>query len=168
MGASFSACGLGGEAAAGTGPNGAADNWRGQRMNKLRVARCSCGSISAMVSAEPSFTVLCHCIECQRRTGSPFGVLAYFRREDVLLEGASKSYKRKVEGAERTVTDYFCPNCGSTVYCTLDLRPQHIGIAVGNFADPTVGRPVRSVWTRHKHEWVTLPPDIPAFAQAAK
>ncbi len=118
-----------------------------------------------MVSAEPSFTVLCHCIQCQRRTGSPFGVGVYFRREDVKLEGTPKTYTREVEGTDRTLTNYFCPECGGTVYWMLDLRPQHIGIAAGNFADPEFGRPKRSVGTQHKHDWIILPPEIPAFPQ---
>jgi hypothetical protein len=54
------------------------------------------------------------------------------------------------------------------VYWTLDLRPNHIGIAVGQFADPDFAKPTRVVWTQHKHAWITLPPDVPAFAQAVK
>lgn len=137
-------------------------------MSKTRVARCACGGISATTEGEPTFVVQCHCTECQRRTGSPFGVLAYFRRQNVALEGAPKTYTRRVGDSERTVTDYFCPNCGGTVYCTVDLRPQHVGIAVGNFADPAFVAPARSVWTQHKHHWVSLLPDIPSFARAAK
>ncbi len=132
-------------------------------MSKTRVAQCSCGGISATVAAEPSFAVLCHCVHCQRRTGSPFGVGVYFRREDVTLDGVPKSYTRSVEGTDRSLTNFFCPNCGGTVYWTLDLRPQHIGIAAGSFADPAFGKPARSVWTQHKHEWVIVPPEIPAY-----
>jgi len=48
-----------------------------------------------------------------------------------------------------------------------DLRPQQIGIGIGHFADPTFNPPARAVWTQHMHEWVTFPPDIPTFPQAA-
>jgi hypothetical protein len=133
-----------------------------------RIAQCACGGISATAEGEPRFVVLCHCIQCQRRTGSPFGVGAYFHKEDVRLAGTPKPYRRMVEGTERTLTNYFCPDCGSTVYWTLDLRPQHIGIALGSFADSSFGPPTRSVWTEHKHEWITLPPDMPAFPQQAR
>ena len=132
-----------------------------------RVAQCACGGISATTEGEPRFVVLCHCTQCQRRTGSPFGVGVYFHKEDVRLAGAPKTYKRTVEGTERSLTNYFCPDCGGTVYWTLDLRPQHIGIALGNFANPAFAAPTRSVWTQHKHEWVSLPPDIPAFPRQA-
>jgi len=135
-------------------------------MGAKRIAQCACGGLQATTDGEPEFVVLCSCMQCQRRTGGPFGVGAYFPRGAVRLSGATKTFVRTVDGSERTVTNYFCPDCGGTVYWTLDLRPQHIGIAVGNFADPAFQSPGRAVWTQHKHDWVILPPEIPAFPQA--
>ncbi len=105
-------------------------------VTNARVARCACGGVSATTEGEPEFVVLCSCTYCQRRTGSPFGVGAYFLRDRVKLAGATKTFMRGVEGTSRTLTNHFCPDCGGTVYWTLDLRPDHIGIAVGHFADP--------------------------------
>ena len=132
----------------------------------IRTAQCACGAVSARTDGDPDLVVLCHCTACQRRTGSPFGVGAYFKRDAVQLHGATKTFVRKVEESERTIVTHFCPECGGTVYWTLDLRPQHIGIAVGNFADTGFNPPTRSVWTQHKHEWIVLPSDIPVFEQA--
>jgi hypothetical protein len=132
-------------------------------VTKTRVAQCACGGVSATTEGEPDIVVLCHCTACQRRAGSPFGVGAYFQRHAVTLAGATKTFVRTVEGSTRTVTNHFCPNCGATVYWTLDLRPQHIGIAVGNFADPAFKRPMRAVWTQHRHEWITVPADMPTY-----
>lgn len=134
---------------------------------KTRVASCACGGVSATVHGEPELVSLCNCLECQRRTGSPFGVGAYFPRGAVTLAGATKTFMRKVEGSDRTVTNHFCPDCGGTVYWMLDLRPQHIGIAVGHFADPAFKAPTRAVWMQHKHEWIAFPPQMPGFPQAA-
>ena len=137
-------------------------------VTNARVARCACGGVSATTEGEPEFVVLCSCTYCQRRTGSPFGVGAYFLRDRVTLAGATKTFVREVEGTSRTLTNHFCSDCGGTVYWTLDLRPDHIGIAVGHFADPAFKRPTRIVWAQHKHEWVTFPPDVLTFPQAAK
>jgi hypothetical protein len=134
---------------------------------ETRVAQCACGGVSATAEGEPDLVVLCSCVACQRRTGSPFGVGAYYKRGTVRLAGATKTFVRKVEGSDRTVTNHFCPDCGGTVYWTLDLRPQHIGIAVGSFGDPAFNPPMRAVWTEHKHEWVVLPPHMPAFSRSA-
>ncbi len=132
-----------------------------------RVAQCACGGVSATADGEPEIVVLCSCTQCQRRTGSPFGVGAYFLRDAVELTGTTNTFVRGVEGSDRTITNHFCPVCGATVYWTLDLRPRHIGIAVGHFADPAFKPPTRAVWMQHKHEWITLSLDIPTFPQAA-
>src|SRR5262245_15411324 len=81
------------------------ESHEGERMaEEKRVARCACGGLSVTVQGEPEFVVLCHCTQCQRRTGSPFGVGAYFLRSAAALNGASKTFVRAVEGSERTVT----------------------------------------------------------------
>ena len=44
-----------------------------------RTAHCSCGALRVEVSADPDAVGVCHCGECQRRTGSVFGVGAFFQ-----------------------------------------------------------------------------------------
>jgi len=71
-----------------------------------RIARCCCGSLRAEAAGEPAVVLACHCTECQRRTGSPFGVGTYFRKEQVRTEGPSKVYERG------SVTDQLTPATG--------------------------------------------------------
>lgn len=104
---------------------------------------------------------LCHCIECQRRTGSPFGVGAYYEAAQVSLSGLSHVYEREVEG--RKLSFHFCPACGSTVYWRTANHPGRYGIAVGAFADPHFPPPARSVFERSRHVWVGVPESIPGF-----
>jgi len=52
-----------------------------------RIAHCCCGSLRAKATGEPAFVGACHCTECQRRTGSPFGVGTLFPKEQVRIEG---------------------------------------------------------------------------------
>jgi hypothetical protein len=99
-----------------------------------RTAHCSCGALRVEVSGEPDAVVACHCGECQRRTGSVFGVGAYFKKEHVQTEGPYNTHVRDApEG--RKVRNHFCPTCGTTVFWEADLRPDNIGVAVGTFGD---------------------------------
>jgi hypothetical protein len=41
-----------------------------------RIAHFCCGSLRGEATGEPVFVAACHCMECQRRTGSPFGAFA--------------------------------------------------------------------------------------------
>jgi len=123
-----------------------------------RVAQCQCGQLRAVATDEPDFVVMCHCIECQRRTGAVFGTGAYYEKSRVRIEGASKLYTR--DGQEgRKFRIHFCPNCGSSIYWDGDFRLTHYGIAVGAFADPTFPSPSISVYERSKHSWVEVPLD---------
>jgi hypothetical protein len=63
-----------------------------------RMARCSCGSLRAEVSADPIYVIASHCGECQRRTGSVFGVAAYYKKEQVHINGpkCSSAQHRKI------------------------------------------------------------------------
>jgi hypothetical protein len=58
---------------------------------------------------------------------------------------------------------HFCPTCGTTVFWEADLRPDHIGVAVGAFHDPNFPRPTASVWEESKHGWVAFTHDLAHF-----
>jgi hypothetical protein len=127
-------------------------------------AECQCGQLTAGLPDRPLLTIACHCVACQRRTGAPFGVLSYYRADQVSLEGTAKSYTR-VSAEGNAVDTGFCPNCGSTVYVRLAKQPALIGVAVGAIADPASSAPVWSVWEESRHHWVDIPGDVQHFPQ---
>ena len=80
-----------------------------------REASCSCGQLRVTVEGEPVRVSVCHCLACQRRTGSAFGYQARFPIEVFEIEGDYKEHVRySDEGEERRSS--FCPECGSTVF----------------------------------------------------
>jgi hypothetical protein len=115
-------------------------------------------------SGEPSFVVACHCTECQRRTGSVFGVSAYFAKTQITPGGTSKTYIRDGQDG-RKLHIRFCPDCGTSVYWEAEFRPGHIGVAVGAFADPHFPAPVRSVWEQSRHPWTGFEHNPAGFAR---
>ena len=128
-------------------------------------ARCQCGALRARIDggARP-FTTLCHCIQCQLRTGSPFGAVAYFRKELVRIEGDAREFTRG-SAAGTTLTSGFCPNCGSTIYILLEKNADLLGVPVGAFGDIGFSTPDVAVWGDEKHHWVELPETIRQFAR---
>lgn len=118
-------------------------------------ARCSCGAVALSLSGAPSLVAACHCIDCQRRTGAPFGVGAFYPADAVTISGAPKEFVRD-GGSGAKIRNYFCPDCGSTVYWRADRRPTMIGIAIGAIADPRFPAPVMSVFEQSKHDWVAI------------
>jgi len=110
--------------------------------------------------------VVCHCTWCQRRTGSVFGVGAYFPREKVEVRGEHHSFDRAAPQG-RAILNRFCPECGCNVFWFGDLFPDLVGVAVGCFADATFPEPDRAVWAQHAHPWVSLAPEVSQFTQMA-
>ena len=123
-----------------------------------RVASCSCGQLKATVSAEPLRISMCHCLACQKRTGSVFGAQARFPRAGVVLEGRATTYVR-IGDSGSAAAFYFCPECGATVYYMPEQLPDVIAIPVGAFADPTFPAPRFSVYEVRRHPWVSCPAD---------
>ena len=123
-----------------------------------RRAACSCGQLHLDVDGEPSRIWTCHCLECQRRTGAVAGNLARFHRDQIAFHGEATAWKRRGESG-KTLTSYFCPTCGSTIYFASEAFPDFVAVAVGNFADPDFPPPTLSVWEQTRHGWVSLPAD---------
>lgn len=124
-----------------------------------RIATCSCGQLQARVTGDPVRLSVCHCLACQRRTGSVFGAQARFVSTAVTISGRCSEYVRT--GDEGTRARFrFCPDCGSTVYWTPDGMDDPVAIAVGAFADPQFPGPTVSVYEERMHAWVSMPADI--------
>ena len=102
---------------------------------------------------------VCHCLACQRRTGSVFGAQARFPREAVTISGQGTEFVRVGDEGTR-ITFTFCPVCGSTVFYTGAGREEAIAIPVGAFADPTFLAPAFSVYEERMHSWVNMPQDM--------
>ena len=121
-----------------------------------RTATCSCGQLRAVCRGEPLKVSLCHCLECQKRTGSTYGIAAFYRRDEVTTTGRTSTYSRGSD-AGYAVVHRFCPDCGSTVFWEPERMPDLVAIGVGSFADPAFPLPTQSVWVEHRHPWVRDP-----------
>jgi hypothetical protein len=122
-----------------------------------REATCSCGQLRVEADGDPVRISMCHCLACQRRTGSVFGAQARFPRDRVRIEGQHTDYVRlSDEGDERIF--HFCPECGSTVFYELAGLPDVVAIPLGAFADPAFPQPRVSVHESRRHPWVQPPP----------
>jgi hypothetical protein len=127
-----------------------------------RVASCSCGQLTAQVVGEPVRISICHCLSCQRRSGSVFAAQARYPRGNVTISGQSTSYVR-VGDEGPGARFHFCATCGTTVYYEPISLPDFVAIPIGVFADPNFPTPSVSVYESRKHQWVVPPPDAEHF-----
>src|SRR5689334_13113056 len=125
-----------------------------------RTASCSCGQLRIQVHGEPRAGI-CHCLACQRRTGSVFSALARFPAPFEVF-GSATEYLRVGDQGARFIFR-FCPICGTTVFHTEEGVSDSVSVAVGAFADPTFPAPRVSVYDSRRHPWVQLPPGTMSF-----
>lgn len=118
----------------------------------MPVATCQCGQLKAHCKGNAARISMCHCLACQRRTGAPFSANSRFAREAVRTEGESNSWAREADTGN-SVTQHFCPSCGTTVWWELSGFPDVIAVANGLFADPAYPPPTVCVWGESRHPW---------------
>lgn len=127
----------------------------------VRTASCSCGQLRIRLEGEPLGVGVCHCLACQRRTGSVFAALAAFAMP-YRVTGTATEYVRVGDQGAR-FTFRFCPICGTNLFHTEEGNDRSVSVAVGALADPAFAPPRVSVYDSRRHSWVQLPPGTQRF-----
>ncbi len=125
------------------------------------TASCRCGQLTAVAHGDPVRVSVCHCLACQKRTGSVFSTQARWPVDCVETSGQSKAWTRTADSGQ-TTTYHFCPNCGSTVHYSGGNFPDVVAIPLGALDDPyIVDSPDYSVWEARRHDWLEIiDPDV--------
>ena len=127
-----------------------------------RRAACSCGQLHLSIEGDPARISMCHCLACQRGTGSVFAALASYNAP-YTVSGNATEYARTGDQGARFIFR-FCPICGTSLFHTEEGVNESVSVAVGAFADPEFPPPQVSVYDNRRHPWVVLPEGITRFA----
>ncbi|QQP94651.1 GFA family protein [Lysobacter enzymogenes] len=123
-----------------------------------RTASCACGQLSLACEGEPLRISICHCLACQRRTGSAFSYQVRYPEASVAVQGETREFVKAGDSGNRARFG-FCPHCGSTVFWRPEALPGIVLVAAGAFADPAFPPPPQvSVYGERRHAWVVVPP----------
>jgi hypothetical protein len=126
------------------------------------TGRCLCGAVAVTIKAEPIGGGQCHCKDCQRASGTGHMSLAFFRRDDVTVTGATRSFSVKAESGNIN-TRHFCPQCGGRILGENSARPGLVGLPVGIVDDNAWFKPQRVVYVKDRPGWDVTATDIPNF-----
>ena len=107
------------------------------------------------MQGEPNKVSLCFCAQCRKRTGSAFGIVAFFDRAAVRAEGEAASHTRAADGGH-VVTFHFCPTCGSSLWWEPSRKPDMVGVAAGAFDEGPVPPPDQAVNREGQPGWLRL------------
>ncbi len=108
---------------------------------------CYCGAIVFEAEVDPAKTVVCHCTDCQKLTGTVYRHSVPARAEALtLLSGKPKVFvKTAASGNKRAHS--FCGNCGSPVFAGAAEGPATtFVIRVGTLDERALLPPMREIW----------------------
>jgi hypothetical protein len=124
---------------------------------------CSCGAVRYRLTGAPMFVHCCHCLDCQRQTGSAFVLNALIETDRVeRLAGEPEPVSMPTDSG-RPHDIYRCPKCRVAVWSDYGRRRIMLFVRVGTLDDPSALAPDVHIYTRSKLPWVTLPKNVPAF-----
>ena len=123
---------------------------------------CACGAVRYRLTSDPLFVHCCHCLNCQRQTGSAFvlNILVEAERVELLAGEPQPVDVPRDDGSTQRV--YRCPACKVAVFSEYG-QPQVWFVRAGTLDDPRGVEPDVHIYTRSKVGWVTLPDSVPAF-----
>ncbi|HKX78657.1 MAG TPA: GFA family protein [Novosphingobium sp.] len=124
--------------------------------------RCACGRVELAISGEPLQARQCWCRQCQKiAAGGPTNN-AIFHTDDVTITGelASHGY---VAASGNTLSHWFCPSCGSSIYAQSSARPHLKTVRLGVLDTPHGIRPKMAIWTDDAPRWAVIDPALAQF-----
>ena len=124
---------------------------------------CQCGAIRYSIDGEVYRLNVCHCRDCQRQSGSAFGMSLIIRPDAFRLgSGTLKEFQTTADSGRRK-TCAFCPECGVRIY---NATSALMAIKAGTLDDTSSLNPDAHYWTKRKQSWTPLPAEIPCFEES--
>ena len=124
---------------------------------------CACGVVRFRLKSAPMFVHCCHCLDCQRQTGSAFVLNALIETDRITLLSGTLEPVGVPTDSGRPHDIYRCPVCRTAVWSDYGRRPALKFVRVGTLDNPAALSPNVHIYTRSKQPWVALPEGVPAF-----
>jgi len=124
---------------------------------------CGCGEVRYRLGSEPLFTHCCHCLNCQRQTGSAFVVNVLIEADRVELLAGEPQPVDIPRGGGKNQRIFRCPTCQVAVFSSYTSAGIRF-VRAGTLDDPSLVTPDVHIFTRSKLPWVALPDAVPAFS----
>lgn len=130
--------------------------------NHFATGHCQCGQVKYTISAAPVRMAQCHCDDCRRSSGTGHISNAFFKKDDVVIDGDTSSHE-SVTDSGATLTRYFCPECGSRLFGTNNNNANLISVTAGTVDNSEWFKPDLVVYRRSKPDWDLMDGDIATF-----
>ena len=131
-------------------------------MSVPREGGCACGAVRYRLASDPLFTHCCHCLNCQRQTGSAFVINLLIEADRIELLAGEPVPVDVPRGGSQKQRIFRCPSCQVAVFSRYTRATMRF-VRGGTLDDPSSIEPDVHIYTRSKLPWVVLPASTPAF-----
>ena len=125
--------------------------------------RCVCEAVQYRVAGEPLTVYGCHCTDCQKRSGSAFGISMWVRRADIEVTKGTPATLELVGVDGKPRHTRICARCATRLWSERPDRAEIAVIRAGTLDDTSWIRPVAHIWTRSAQPWFAFPEGVPRF-----
>ena len=133
-------------------------------MTAKLAGSCLCGAIRYGVGVPVTELRACHCVHCQKTSGSGGSVNAVIPSSAfTITQGAPKRYAALADSG-RTLYRYFCGDCGSPIYSQRAATPETVVVRAGTLDDAPDMKIATTIWTRSKRPWAGIEPSSRQFS----
>ncbi|MGF7111466.1 hypothetical protein QF017_000951 [Pseudomonas laurylsulfatiphila] len=134
-------------------------------MSVLFSGGCACKAIRYECSAVPIYSLNCHCLDCQRATGSAYSSVRIVPASAVRILSGELRYHVVKSDAGHEVRRGFCPDCGSPTLGEIVERPEVVLINCGSLDDPSQYPPSMDFYTSRAQPWDIMDPALMKYAK---
>jgi hypothetical protein len=131
-------------------------------VSSKREGGCACGAVRYRLASDPLIIHCCHCLDCQRQTGSAFVINLLIEADRIETLGQAPQPVDVPRVGRPPQRIFRCPRCQVAVFSEYGT-PGVRFVRGGTLDDPDGIAPDVHIYTRSKVDWVALPPETPAF-----
>ena len=124
---------------------------------------CACGAVRYRLTGAPMFVHCCHCLDCQRQTGSAFVLNALIETDRITLVKGEPQAIAVPTDSGRPHRIFRCPSCQTAVWSEYGGVAKLRFVRIGTLDEPSALAPDVHIYTRSKQPWVSLPAGVPSF-----
>ncbi len=119
---------------------------------------CMCGLVSYEVPDAFEYSLVCHCSDCRKATGSASKPFAGIASERLVVSGEDHILRY----GDASGHDARCGRCGSLLY-SLVRGGSYVHVTLGTLVDSPSLRPSAHIFVGSKAPWDTICDGLPQF-----
>jgi hypothetical protein len=129
--------------------------------------RCLCEAVHFRVTQEPLTVYACHCTDCQKRSGSAFGLSMWVKRPAIEVTKGEVTVHKSTGADGKMRFGMICGQCGTRMWSEPPKWPDYAVMRPGTLDDTSWLKPVAHIWTQSAQPWVVFPEGVPKYAKQA-